>query len=476
MTHISGDSRYQTEMFAPSLDELVRGDHPVRVIDAFVDSLDLLALGFSKVATDVMGRPRYHPSDLLKLYIYGYQHQMRSSRRLESEAERNLEVLWLIRRLSPSFKTIADFRRDHAKAIVGVCRSFVQFCRGQSLYGGEVVAVDGTKIEAVASRKRVITPKSLERQAAALDTKITEYLAAMDTADQQAAAPEPQPADVAKALQALQAQRDAVTRKASEMAAAGLSQEVEGEDEARLMRTAHHGYQVAYNAQTAVDAKHGLIAAFELTSDGNDQCQLYPMAQLACQELAVDAVTVVADTGYSSGEQGKLCAEAGITAIVPRPETVNPKGQKYFSRDAFQYDKASDTWQCPAGETLTCREVSQTEQKKKYWSMACAECPMKARCTAAEKRIIVRSFFEDDREAMHQRAKSDPRWMAIRRQTVEHPFGIMKWLMGRARFLVRGIEKAKAELALTVLGFNMKRAITIIGVPTLLQRLTEAAA
>jgi transposase len=444
------------------------------VIDAFVDSLDLGALGFSKVAAEATGRPPYRPGDLLKLYVYGYLNQVRSSRRLEKEAGRNLEVLWLINRLSPSFKTIADFRKEHPQAIVGACRAFMGFCRTQALFGAEVLAIDGSKIEAVASRKQVVTPKSAAKQLAALDRKIAAYLAAMDEADREE--PSPAPADVAAALQVLRERREAVRREAEELAAKGLAQRVRTEPEARLMRTARHGHQVAYNAQTAVDAKHGLIAAFDLTNEGNDERQLHPMAERGRAALEVETVTAVADTGYSSGEQGRRCEEAGITAIVPRADTVNPAGAQYFPRTAFRYDAASDSWQCPAGETLVRRQVSQSERKWNYWTTACSGCALKAQCTKAEKRMIVRHFDEEAREAMHRRATSDPRWMKLRRELVEHPFGTLKWLMGMPRFLVRGLEKATGELALGILGFNLKRAINILGVPALLAALAPARA
>ena len=303
MAHMEGESRHQRSLFAPSLDELVEAAHPVRVIDAFVDGLDLAALGFSKVAAEATGRPPYRPGDLLKLYVYGYLNQVRSSRRLEREAGRNLEVLWLIRRLSPSFKTIADFRRDNALAIVGVCRAFVRFCREQSLYGGVVLAVDGSKIEAVASRKRVITPKSLDKQMASIDRKIAGYLTAMDEADREEPAEVPAAGDVASALKALGEQRETIRQQAAALVAEGLKQRVIGELDAKLMRTARHGHQVAYNAQAVVDAKHGLIAGFDLTNDHNDEQQLFAMADQGRQALAVEAVTVVADTGYSSGAQ-----------------------------------------------------------------------------------------------------------------------------------------------------------------------------
>jgi transposase len=469
MAHVTGQSRDQATLFAERLDDVVGSDHPVRVIDAFVDSLELAALGFTKVMAEATGRPPYQPGDLLKLYVYGYLNQLRSSRRLEREAARNIEVLWLINRVAPSFKTIADFRKDHPGAIVGVCRAFIRFCRGQSLYGGVVLAIDGSKIDAVASRKQVITPQGLAKQTAAIDRRIAEYLAAMDAADrQEPTEPAPAPGTVASALQALRAQREQVRQQAEYLARQELSQLVVTEPEAKLMRTARHGHQVAYNAQIAVDAEHTLIAAFDLTNDGNDLCQLYPMAMQGREALEVDQVTVVADTGYSNGEQGQLCQDSGITAVVPRPKMVNPKGEQYFTREDFGYDTASDSWRCPAGETLPCRQVSHTEQKKAYWTEACAGCALKARCTGAARRTIVRGFHEDAREAMHLRASSDRRWMKRRCAMVEHPFGTMKWLMGLPRFLLRGLKKAKAELALGVLSFNLKRVINIIGVPALL--------
>jgi transposase len=469
MAHVAGQSRYQAELVAPALDELVGSDHPVRVIDAFVETLDLRELGFARVDAEATGRPPYAPGDLLRLYIYGYMNQMRSSRRLEREAVRNLEVMWLIDRVQPSFKTIADFRKDHADAIIATCRAFVLFCRRQSLMAGETVAIDGTKIAAVASFKQVITPKKLADRLAAVERKIKEHLEAMDEADRQEES-EAGGMDVAKALASLEAQRATIEQKARELTEQGLKQRVEGEREARLMRTAREGRQVAYNAQIAVDGEHKLIAAFDLTNECNDERQLLPMAQQAKQALGVEALTAVADTGYSNGEQASQCAEAGITAIAPRPETVNPEGEQFFTRDAFAYDAAADAYRCPAGQTLRCGKVSRTEKKKEYWTKACPDCPLKAQCTSARRRSVVRSFHEDARQAMHERAAADPKWMRLRRCAAEHPFGTMKWMMGRPRFLVRGLKKAGSEWALGVLGYNIKRTIQILGP----QRLIEA--
>lgn len=435
----------------------------------------MLQLGFSKVVAEATGRPPYAPGDLLKLYVYGYLNQVRSSRRLAREAERNVEAMWLINRVRPAFKTIADFRKDHAAAIVGVCRAFIGFCRGQALFGAELLAIDGTRIAAVASRKKVVTPRRIAQMTAAIDRKIAEYLSAMDEADREEPREAPTRAEVAAAVEALRGRRATLQRQAAELAREGLTQRVVGEAEARLMRTPH-GHQVAYNAQIAVDGKQHLIAAFELTNEGNDQQQLYPMAAQGKTAVAAEQVTAVADAGYSNGEHGALCEREDITAIVPRAATVNTHGKQYFSRERFAYDADSDSWRCPAGETLTWRRRSRANHYHQYWTEACGGCALKPQCTRAERRIVVRDFHEDAREAMHRRAAGDPAWMQRRRELAEHPFGTLKWLMGHPRFLVRGLIKAKAELALGVLGYNLKRAINILGVPMLLQALQPSPA
>ena len=475
MAHVEGQSRDQATLFPEVLDELVGRDDPVRVIDAFVDNLDLAELKFSRVAAEAMGRPAYAPGDLLKLYIYGYLHRIRASRRLSAEAERNVQVMWLLKRLTPSFKTIADFRKEHAEGIVGVCRAFIRFCGERSLFGAELLAIDGTKIGAVASRKQVLTPKRIEKMAAAIERKIADYLASMDQADRDEPHAAEAAGDVAAAIAALRAQKDHLQGQAAALASSGQQQLVVSEPEARLMRTPH-GHAVAYNAQTVVDAKHKLIVAFDLTNDGNDLQQLHPMAAQGKQAVGAAQVSVVADTGYSNGEHGARCEKEGITAIVPRPEMVNPRGAQYFSRDKFTYDVEDDSWRCPAGETLRLFKTSRTQKKKEYATKACGACPLKPQCTNTARRVIVRDFYEDAREAMSRRAIVDPTWLKRRLATVEHPFGTMKWLMAGPRFLVKGLKKAKAELALGVLCYNIKRVINILGTPALLQALAPSRA
>ena len=406
--------------------------------------------------------------------------------------------MWLTQRLSPCFKTIAEFRRVHATAIVGVCRSFTRFCRDLDLIGNELLAIDGTKIQAVASRKQVMTPKRIAKMTAAIDAKIadaeiadteitdaqvtdakiTDYLADMDKTDavEEAEAEsngkENATLDVKAALAALKDRRAELQALASDFEANKTKQKVMTEPDARLMRTANHGYQVAYNAQSVVDSKHKLIVAFDLVNDGNDQQQLHAMAQQGKQAVAAKTITVVADAGYSSGKQAANCAADGITAIVPRPQIVNPKGKQYFPRDAFSYDKDSDTWTCPAKQTLVLTRTSKTEARYQYQTPACGQCPLKVPCTSAERRTILRHFDDDAREAMHQRAIEDPKWMIQRRSLVEHPFAGIKWLMGHPRFLLRGLKKAKSELALSIMAYNLKRMINILGVTAVLKALS----
>ena len=472
MAHVTGPSRYQSTLFPAVPDDMVPRDHPVRVIDAFVDSLDLARLAFTKVEAEATGRPPYQPGDLLKLYIYGYLNQVRSSRRLARETERNIEVFWLTNHVKPCFKTIAQFRKVHVKPIVSVYRAFIAFCREQELLGGEFVAIDGTKVGAVASRKQVITPEKLAKRAEALDRKIAEHLAAMDEADDEENAAPCEPAmDVAGALEALKERRAQVQRQAEMLARDDLKQLVLTEPSARLMRTPNHGYQVAYNAQSAVDSKHKLIVAFELTNDGNDTQQLHPMAEKAKEALGCESLTVVADTGYSNGEQAERCAGSQITAIVPRRETANTGGARYFTRDRFTYVAAGDTYQCPAGRTLSLESVT-AEGKRSYANAgACRGCPLRPQCTKGDHRRVTRTRHEDAIETMHRRAASDPQWMKMRRELAEHPFGTIKWMMGYPRFLLRGLVKATAELALNVLCYDLKRALSILGVPRMLSQL-----
>lgn len=469
MGHIQGQSRHQATLFPESLDELIPGDHPIRVIDAFVESLDLAALAFAKAEPAATGRPPYHPGDLLKLYLYGYLNQVRSSRRLEREAARNIELLWLLNRLCPDFKTIANFRRDNPPAIVGVCRAFTLFCREQALFGAELVAIDGSKFEAVASRKQVVTPPRIETALASIEERIGQYLRSLDEADVAEPAV-PASGDTHSAIETLRARQQQWQTLAGEMQANGETQRVATEPEARLMRASGGGHVVGYNVQTAVDAQHHLIVSFAVCQDGNDHRQLYPMATAAQETLEAETLTVVADTGYRNGEQAAQCEARGITPVAPAPRVVNPRGD-YFTRERFDYDPATDTYRCPAGEVLTPGRTDRKQQVRHYTTSACRACARRPPCTAAPRRTVLRHFYAAQVEAMDRRAQERPELMTARRCLAEHPFGTIKHMMGLPRFLVRGLTKVKAEMALSVTAYNLRRVINILGVPAMLNRL-----
>jgi transposase/IS5 family transposase len=469
MSHIRGESREQATMFPEALDDLIAEHAQVRVIDAFVNQLDLLGLGFGRAVPAATGRPGYDPSDVLKLYVYGYLNQVRSSRRLEREAGRNVELLWLLNKLRPDFKTIADFRRDNVKAIVGACRAFTVFCREQGLFGAELVAIDGSKFQAAASRKQVWNKDRVARAQAAIDQRIVEYLAQLDASD--ADEPTVSPHATQAALNALSQQRERLQTISAQLE--NTAQHVSTEPDAKLMRTVNHGHQVAYNVQTAVDAKHSLIADFAVTNEGNDHRQLAPIARAVKQILQAKQLTVLADAGYQNGQQAKECEAHGITPIVPASAVVNPHGE-YFSKDHFHYDTERDQYTCPADQRLTRYKSDQRLHSHYYTTKACAGCELKARCTAAKQRSIVRDFHADALERMNQRAKDQPALMKRRKAIVEHPFAGLKYLLGTPRFLVRGIEKVSAEMALTVCGYNLKRTMNILGAAAMIKAWASA--
>lgn len=473
MSYIRGVPRTQSCLFPPCLEEVVAADSMVRVIDAFVEGLEVGTLGFEKAHSASTGRPPYDPKDLLKLYIYGYLNKVRASRALEREAARNIELMWLVNQLAPDFKTIADFRKDNAQPIVGVCRAWVLFCREQKLLGAQLVGIDGSKFEAVASRKRVWTQERLERTARAIDRDIAEYLSQMDQQDAHDAR-QLNTGDALAALAALRERRKQLQQLAEQLQASGEKQLVQGEPEAKLMRTGG-AHEVAYNVQIAVDGEHHLIVAHALTNEGNDHHQLEPMAKAAQAILQADEFTAIADTGYHNGKQAQACEQAGITPIVPPPRRVNPNGEDLYTADRFHYDAEHDQYVCPAGQTLRRIRTDQRDEAHHYSTRACGACALKAHCTGGKNRTIKRSFYACVHERMRERAAALPQMRTLRSSLVEHPFGTLKHLMPGARLLVRGIRKASAEIALGVLGYNIKRTIAVMGMPKLLAALRAGA-
>ncbi len=470
MSYVRGEDRGQAALLPSALEDYVTADGPVRVIDAFVDGLDVRGLGFWRATPAGTGRPPYDPRDLLKLYVYGYLNEVRSSRRLERECRRNVELMWLLRRLAPDFKTIADFRRDNGAAIVGACRAFVLFCRDQGLFRARLVALDGSKFRAAASAKRIMGRREIAEEAARLDRRIADYLAGLDESD----AREPDEAlnATAAALETLKARRAEPDRMAATLEAEERNTLVEGEADARPMGYGKGVKPPSYNVQTAVDADTGLIVHHAVTNEPNDTRQLHPMAKAAKETLGVERLTVVADAGYSNGAGAAACEADDITACAPANRTVNSQGNgALFDRSAFAYQPEADVYVCPNGRVLARKQMMRRDRLILYAASDCSDCPLKSRCTTAERRFVTRHQHEEALERMNTRVKADPSLIRQRRCAAEHPFGTIKRMTAGGRFLTRGLKKVAGEAALSVLAYNIIRAINLAGARALRARL-----
>lgn len=471
MSYIIGDERGQTTFLPARLDDYVPEVSGVRVIDAFVHRLNIGKLGFTRPAPAATGRPGYDPRDLLKLYIWGYLNEMRSSRRLERECGRNVELMWLLRRLAPDFKTIADFRRDNAAGIIAVCRMFVLFCRDQGLFAARLVALDGSKFRAAASPRRIRKKPDLREEIARIEAQIAEYLANLEAADAVEPEEDTRAATLA-ALAALQERRQDLEALAAHLVAEGRNSVVEGEPDARPMRMATGAKPPCYNVQTAVDADTGLILHHEVTAETNDTRLLYPMAAATKEAIGADTLTVVADGGFSNGSGAAACEAEGITPCVPANRSVNKECDgTLFDRSVFTYDAESDSYRCPAGRTLVRQRQLKHEQSIQYMAEDCSGCPLKSQCTRAARRSLQRHRYEDALQRMNARIEADPGLLRQRRCAAEHPFGTIKRMMRGGRFLTRGLHKVKAEAALSVLAYNLLRAINLMGAATLRAKL-----
>ena len=466
---IEGQDRSQVTLLPECLDDYIGEDNPVRVVDAFVDELDLEALGFEGATPAATGRPSYHPAVLLKVYVYGYLNRIQSSRRLEREAQRNVELMWLTGRLAPDFKTIADFRHDNGIGIRNVCRRFVELCRELKLFSQAVVAVDGSKFNAVNARDRNFTPGKVQKRQEQIEESIKRYLDALDTADRTQPPGEFQ--GKAEHLQdKLRTMREQMRRMQS--IEQQLKHEPDGQlsltdRDARSMATSGRGSGiVGYNVQVAVDAKHHLIVAHDVTNAGSDRAQLAPMATAAREAMGKKRLQAVADRGYYSGPQIKACDDAGIAAILPKPMTSNAKAEGRFDKSDFIYITKDDEYQCPAGQRAIYRFTREEngQQLRRYWTSACPQCPIKAQCTPSDYRRISRWEHEAVLEAVQRRLDRQPKAMTLRRRTVEHVFGTLKHWMGTTPFLMRTLPNVATEMSLQVLAYNLKRVIGILGI------------
>lgn len=471
---VEGEDRSQSTLLPERLDDYVTEDNPVRVVDVFVDNLDLTALGFERAIAQATGRPGYHPATLLKIYIYGYLNRVQSSRRLEREAQRNIELMWLTGRLSPDFKTIADFRRDNGAAIRRVCREFVVLCRRLDLFSQALVAIDGSKFKAVNNRDRNYTRAKVQRRIEQIEESVARYLSELDSADRQGAAPvaEARTTRLREKVEKLQSEMQRMQALAKEVEAAPDQQISLTDPDARSMATSGKGTgTVGYNVQTAVDAQHHLIVDHQVTNIGNDRSQLATMAKRARTAMQAEHIEVVADRGYFSGEEIVACEEVGITAYVPRPQTSNNQAKGLFGKRDFVYLSETDSYRCPAGQSLIWRftTVEKGLTLHCYWSSACKACPLKTQCTSSPQRRVKRWEHEAVIDAMQQRLDQDPDKMRIRRQTVEHPFGTLKAWMGSTHFLMRTLSHVSTEMSLHVLAYNLKRVMKILGIAPLMQ-------
>ena len=506
MRHKRGVDRSQSALLPPSVEDFVGPAHLVRVIDAFVARQDMVGLGFDKSRPAATGRPPYAPDDLLRLYIYGYWQRIRSSRALERECQRNLEVMYLVRQLAFDHKTIANFRKDNAAAIEAVCAQFVQFVRGAGVLEGSeaVVAIDGSKFKASAAQGSVVDEASAAARRQRLSERIGQYLEQMDALDaREQVASEASAEQLQAALLRLLEQDHALAQAQTviaEQAQAQAQAQAPTEPEAADAHTPEshtpeprapeaipvkpqvgltdvdavnlrHG-QVGYNVQAAVEAHSKLIVAHEVTRQANDHRALAPTAQAAQAALPGQRLTVVADTGYMNGEQAQRCEQSGITPVVPMQRVAHNSAQAdLYPKSAFVYEAASDTYRCPAGALLERYRRSRTEQVDHYRTAACGSCGHKGQCTASAQRTIARSWFAAAAQRADERARSDPSWMRLRACTVEHRFGLLKALMPGG-FLVRGLQKVRGEMALAVLTVNLRRVMNMWGAEKLMQMLS----
>jgi len=469
---VEGVDRFQLSFLPECLEDWVEENNAVQVIEAFVEALDLSALGFASAIAKGTGRPAYHPAALLKLYIYGYLNRVQSSRRLEREAGRNVELMWLLGRLVPDHKTIADFRKDNGPALRKVCAQFVVLCRTMGLINGDAVVIDGSKFKAVNNRDRNFTQAKMARRLAQIEESIARYLSQLDSADRQ----EPSEAMSAK-IDHLKEKITGLKQEMLRLAAldtrmkAAPDQQISLTDpDARSMATSGRGSgMVGYNVQVAVETGRHLIVAHEVTNVGNDRAQLAPMVEAATAALGVERLDVIADRGYFNSEQIKRCADAGVTVTLPKPQTSSATADGRFGREDFIYLADEDAYRCPANQLLSHRYTTIENGLKlhRYWSSVCSDCEMKSRCTPGKERRVTRWEHEHLLEDVQRRLDANPQAMRIRRQTVEHPFGTLKARMGATHFLMKRLPNVAAEMALHVLAYNLTRVMNILGRPAL---------
>ena len=464
MKHRAGLDRSQTLLFPERLEDYIAPENPVRFLDAFVAALDLHALGFARARCAPTGCPPYDPAVLLKLYLYGYLHRVRSSRLLEAECRRNVEVIWLTGKLAPDFKTIADFRKDNLKPLQAVARQFTVLCRKLELFGGELLAIDGSKFAAVNARDQNFNAAKLQDLIERADARLAEYLAQLDSAD--AAGPDAASLtkkELEQKIAALQERQDWHKELLGQLDAEQKQISVTDPDTRKM--PAAHGTVVGYNAQLAVDAKHKLIAADDVTSDVTDFNQLADVALAAKANLEVKQAEVVADAGYYNAAEVGRCEERGLTPYIPKADTSANTARGLYGKSRFRFDADKDVYVCPAGKDLTYRFATYElgRELRYYRAGGCQTCALKSRCTRNRaNRTITREANEHLMEAMAARMKQQPGKFKLRKTLAEHPFGTIKRWFGYTHFLLKGLAKVQCEWSLTTLAYNLKRVLNLV--------------
>ena len=464
---IEGDNRFQITLFPERMDDFVSEDNPARVVDVFIDGLDISGLGF-KSEPKKTGRPGYSPRTMLKIYVYGYLNQVQSSRRLEREAQRNVELMWLTERLAPDFKTIADFRKDNGEAIRLVCREFVMLCRKLNLLTSTLVAIDGSKFKAVNNRDKNFTRAKMKRRLQDVEASIDRYLDKLETTDRDEPAEDKR--SIEDQITALKEEMERLKKLETRMLESPDKQVSLTDPDARSMKSRGQGI-VGYNVQTAVDTENHIIVVHEVSNTGTDRGQLSNIAQQAKETLDVETLEAIADKGYFSSDDLRDCEKNNILAQVPKSKTSNNKSMGLFDRSEFEYIAKDDEYECPAGERLIFRRTrfSSGRQLRSYSSSACPSCPLKNKCTKSDRRLLDRWIHEEVLERMQARLDLNPDAMRTRRAVVEHPFGTIKSWMGSNHFLTKTLSHVGTEMSLHVLAYNMKRVMKLVGIKTLIE-------
>lgn len=470
---VEGENRFQSTLFPEVLDDYIGDDNHVRVIEAFIDELNLSGLGFEGVEPQATGRPSYHPATLLKIYIYGYLNRIQSSRRLEKETKRNVELMWLTGRLSPDHKTIADFRKDNGPAIRAVCREFIVLCRQINLFTEAMVAIDGSKFKAVNSRNKNFTRAKMKRRLEQIEKSLDRYFSQLDSLDrQETPVAEEKITRIDDKIAALKKQMRQMKVLEVQLHEAPDKQISLTDPDARAIATnARSSGVVGYNVQTAVDTKHHLIVEHEVTNVGSDRSQLSNMAIKARSAMDTEELTVIADRGYFKGEEIKACVDVGITPYVPKSLTSGNHAAGLYDKRDFHYIEQDDVYRCPAGERLPKRTTAHEKGKTiyRYWSSNCQNCALKAKCTIGQERRVSRWEHEAVLEAVQERLDRDPDKMRLRKEVVEHPFGTIKSWMGASHFQMKTLKHVSTEMSLHVLAYNLKRVMNIVGIKPLIE-------